>query len=151
MTFFQAIDCMKHNIPVRHAGMKSGEFIMIKNGEFVRFNCTTAYGYPYRSSLSDYNVEWEPISEESINEAVLELETSLSDDKTFFESVCMMHQGFAFKMREDASDSIYAIENHKLVKLGISDAGSTVAIEKVLPSRKHYEGTWFAIGFLGKV
>ena len=151
MTFLQAIDCMKQDIPVRHAGMKTGEFIMIKNGEFVRFNCTAAYGYPYQSSLSDYNVEWEPISEENINEAILEPETALSDDKTFFESVCMMHQGFAFKMREDASDSVYAIENHKLVKLGISDIGSMVAIEEVLPSRKHYEGTWFAIGFLGKV
>lgn len=146
MTFFQAIECMKDNIPVRHKDMKKGEFITIKNEQFVRVHIASAYCHPYQPSLSDYDADWERISEEHIDEATAE--QGINEDRSFFEAVCMMYQGFVFAMKDDDPNIIYFIEDHGLIKV---DAGGTENACKINPTQKHYGSRWYAVGMFGKV
>lgn len=139
MNFLEAIDLMRNNIPVRNDNMKKGEYLIIDENAQIRIASSHAgYSMPYCASLSDYDEQWHSVDTENIANCFAE---ALTESKSFFDAIGLMYRGFICKMKEDVEDCVYAIDNSQLLKITIGDTQITT------PTRRHYEGTWYAIGF----
>lgn len=139
MKFIEALEQMKSGIPVRHEGMKHGEFIAVIDNELRRISSDKSYSFAYTMTLEDYDAEWHTVTHDEWNK---QIDLAVKEAKTFFEAISLMTHGFICGIKDDPEETLYAI--HEKALGTIEHDGS---FKECKPSAWHLDASWYVVGY----